>query len=226
MLKYAVLIDAGFVKRKIGTAKVPASSASYENFLDDLKKSTCLQGMLLHRIYIYDANPLDQKVSNPLSGASVDFASTPQFSHFKTVLADLKKIPFVSLRLGDLVQRGWKISKSKFKTKSTTITVADTDLIPEIQQKGVDMRIGLDIAALTLKKHVDVIVLVTADSDFVPAMKFARREGAQLYLVPLGNGLRDGMLEHADLVIDMPSYYQSNGKAASPAIASPAATKP
>lgn len=226
MLKYAVLIDAGFVKRKIGTAAAPASSTNYESFLEDLKQDQCLKGMLLHRIYIYDANPLEQKVSNPLSGASQDYGSTPQFAHFKAVLADLKKIPFVSLRLGDLVQRGWKIKKSKFKSKSTSITVTDTDLVPEIQQKGVDMRIGLDIAALTLKKHVDVIVLVTADSDFVPAMKFARREGAQLYLVPLGNGLRDGMLEHADLVIDMPSYYQSNGKTTSLVLAAPAPTKP
>ncbi len=64
------------------------------------------------------------------------------------------------------------------------------------------MRIGLDIASLTLKKQVQVIVLVTADSDFVPAMKFARREGAQLVLVSLGHGIKDGMREHADLVID------------------------
>ena len=73
---------------------------------------------------------------------------------------------------------------------------------PNIRQKGVDMRIGLDIASLTLKKHVEVIVLVTADSDFVPAMKFARREGAQLILVTLGHGIRDGLREHADIVID------------------------
>ena len=64
------------------------------------------------------------------------------------------------------------------------------------------MRIGLDIASLTLKKQVQVIVLVTADSDFIPAMKFARREGAQLFLITLGHGIKDGMREHADLVID------------------------
>ena len=66
------------------------------------------------------------------------------------------------------------------------------------------MRIGLDIAALTLKKIAQIIVLVSGDSDFVPAMKFARREGAQLYLVTLGHGVRDSMLDHADLKIDLP----------------------
>jgi uncharacterized LabA/DUF88 family protein len=71
------------------------------------------------------------------------------------------------------------------------------------QQKGVDMRIGLDIAALTLKRHADIIVLVAGDSDFVPAMKFARREGAQLFLVTLGHAIRSEMREHADLSLEV-----------------------
>jgi hypothetical protein len=33
-------------------------------------------------------------------------------------------------------------------------------------------------------------------------MKFARREDAQLFLVPLGNPMKDGMREHSDLVIE------------------------
>jgi uncharacterized LabA/DUF88 family protein len=66
------------------------------------------------------------------------------------------------------------------------------------------MRLGLDIAALTLKRHVEALVLVAGDSDFVPAMKFARREGVQLYLVTLGHSVRATMLEHSDLVLDIP----------------------
>ena len=76
------------------------------------------------------------------------------------------------------------------------------DLKPKIAQKGVDMRLGLDIASLTLKRQARIIALVTGDSDFVPAMKFARREGAQVFLVPLGHKIRDSMREHADLVLD------------------------
>lgn len=82
------------------------------------------------------------------------------------------------------------------------MTVTASDLRPDVKQKGVDMRIGLDIAALTLKEHVKVIVLVTGDSDFVPAMKFARREGAQLFLFTLGHGVYESMREHSDIVID------------------------
>lgn len=48
------------------------------------------------------------------------------------------------------------------------------------QQKGVDMRVGVDIASLAYKKQVDQIILIAGDSDFVPAAKLARREGVDL----------------------------------------------
>lgn len=75
------------------------------------------------------------------------------------------------------------------------------DLVPDIQQKGVDMRIGLDIATLALKRIVSGIVLVTGDSDMVPAMKFARREGLWIYLYTLGKPVRRELKVHADIVL-------------------------
>ena len=65
------------------------------------------------------------------------------------------------------------------------------------------MRIGMDIAALTLKKQVQAIVLVSGDGDFVPAMKFARREGVNLFLAPLGQRVKPSMLEHSDLLLEI-----------------------
>jgi uncharacterized LabA/DUF88 family protein len=53
-------------------------------------------------------------------------------------------------------------------------------------KKGVDMRIGMDIATLTLKKYAQIVVLVFGDSVFVFAMKFACRDGCQLLLYTLG----------------------------------------
>lgn len=57
----------------------------------------------------------------------------------------------------------------------------------------------MDIAALTLKKHVDVIALVTGDSDFIPALKFARREGKQVFLYTLGQKILPELYTHADI---------------------------
>lgn len=71
------------------------------------------------------------------------------------------------------------------------------------------MRLGLDIASITLKKHADVIVLATGDSDFVPAMKFARREGAQVFLLTFGHQVTDEVREHADLLLELPTQSPS-----------------
>ena len=53
----------------------------------------------------------------------------------------------------------------------------EKDFSLSVTQKGVDMRIGVDISSLSFKKQVDRIILISGDSDFVPAAKNARREG-------------------------------------------------
>lgn len=78
-------------------------------------------------------------------------------------------------------------------------TLRAMDLEPVFIQKGVDMRIGLDIASLALKRLVDAILLVTADADMIPAMKLARREGLRVFLHTMDTpNRRDELLAHAD----------------------------
>ena len=60
------------------------------------------------------------------------------------------------------------------------------------------MRIGLDITSITLKRQADVIILVSGDSDFVPAAKLARREGMQFILDPLWQNVSPDLSEHID----------------------------
>jgi uncharacterized LabA/DUF88 family protein len=76
--------------------------------------------------------------------------------------------------------------------------IADQDIRLHLQQKGVDIRIGIDIAALALKRQADTIVLLTGDSDFVPAAKLARREGVEFILDPLWQQVNDDLFEHID----------------------------
>ena len=76
--------------------------------------------------------------------------------------------------------------------------LADSDFAPTLRQKGVDMRIGLDIASITLKRQAQVIILVSGDADFVPAAKLARREGVQFVLDPLWHVISPDLFEHID----------------------------
>jgi uncharacterized LabA/DUF88 family protein len=50
------------------------------------------------------------------------------------------------------------------------------------------MRIGLDIASYSSNRCIDRIVLVTNDTDCVPAMKYGRKVGLQTVIVELPNG--------------------------------------
>src|SRR5208283_486660 len=74
----------------------------------------------------------------------------------------------------------------------------DSDYSYAASQKGVDMRIGLDIAAIAFKHQADQIVLVAGDSDFVPAAKLARREGLDFILDPMWKPIHPELFEHID----------------------------
>lgn len=202
---YAILIDAGFLKRKLGSQLDPLTVSKVEAFIQQVTGHPALHGLVLHRIYYYDAPPLTSRVNKPLNGGLIDFALTPLARATQSLNAALVRLPFFALRQGDLSFRGWRVKKSALPERQPEVTIKADDLLPDIQQKGVDMRIGLDIASLTLKQQVQVIVLVTGDSDFVPAMKFARREGAQLFLVTMGHNTKEDLLDHADLLLDLPS---------------------
>jgi uncharacterized LabA/DUF88 family protein len=107
--------------------------------------------------------------------------------------------PDFALREGETAVHGWSVGSKALRalTKTPRALVAQ-DLVPNIEQKGVDLRIGLDIARLSLRGLVDVIVVVTGDSDMVPAFKFARREGVRVYLDHMGHGIKRDLKAHAD----------------------------
>lgn len=56
---------------------------------------------------------------------------------------------------------------------------------------------------LDIPKHVAIILTSQMYADFVPPMKFARREGVQFVLVALGHDVHQDLLEHADFSISL-----------------------
>lgn len=63
------------------------------------------------------------------------------------------------------------------------------------------MKIGVDIASLAYKHQVDRIVLISGDSDFVPAAKLARREGIDFVLDAMHQPINPDLSEHIDGLI-------------------------
>ncbi len=202
--RYSILIDGGFARRKLGSAKNPATATEFKDLVKKIGEHALFFASKLHRVYYYDAVPYTREENKPLCGGKVDFSTTSMVQRSNKLFSELAQLPYIALRMGELAFMGWEVKPKLLHKNSNTKSLAIThaDLNPSIQQKGVDMRIGMDIAALSLKKIVQSILLVTGDSDLVPAMKFARREGLQVFLATLGQNVLPSMIEHSDMRID------------------------
>jgi len=147
--------------------------------------------------------PYCKKQHNPISGKAIDFSKTEIHAFQASFFEELKKKRKVALRLGVLEDRKrWIIKPTKTKEllnrKIKIKDLDENDVQFDFSQKRVDIKIGLDIASMTLKKQVDQLVLISGDSDFVPAAKLARREGVDFLLDPMWNPIKPHLFEHID----------------------------
>lgn len=216
-IRVAILIDGGyFIKRynalynKDGN-KSPATIASD---LYTISHAHVGKNNYLYRIFYYDCTPFSKKVHNPISKKCIDFSKTEEAVRRNEIINELKKKRKVALRLGNIKESNtWNIhGRTMKKLLNKEISVEDiqeTDIYYELRQKGIDMKIGVDIASLSLKGFVDKIVLISGDSDFVPAAKLARREGIDFVLDPMHcEHIAKDLYEHIDGLKSIPLYHQ------------------
>lgn len=203
--RFAILIDGGFFTRKLYSklGKKPPTVEDVIAEIDRIRSLDDFKGYELLRTYYYDAEPATGKITHPVTGDILNLADTPVFTKNKAFLQKLELQADISLRLGELSPRGYKLNHRAmvaegFKEKPPEAS----DFVPDIEQKGVDLRIGLDIARLSLRQLVRTIVVVTGDSDFIPAFKFARREGIRVVLVHMGHGVKRDLKAHTDGLIE------------------------
>lgn len=203
----AILVDGDFFIRRyryLSGNQPPQSVAHalHRMCLEHLQQADGTRE--LYRIFFYDCPPLTKKEHYPISGNPVDFSTTPTARWRTELHHQLCSLRKVALRLGYLSEHTgrWVLHPEKLKALlAGTISVrdlTDDDWFYDVIQKGVDMRIGLDIASMAYKKQVDQIILVGGDSDFVPAAKLARREGIDFILDPLWASIRNDLRVHVD----------------------------
>ena len=207
MSQTAILVDGGFY-RKIANHKwgllppLVSAQAMFIYCIRHLKERERLHD--LYRIFYYDCPPIKKQIYHPLTQSTVDFSKTEQYKWMSEFLDELKQMRKVALRLGSIDENNSSFTikyQPLKKLCAGTITISDlteNDFEPDIKQKGVDMKIGVDIASLAYKKQVNQIVLIAGDSDFVPAAKLARREGIDFVLDSLGAPIKDQLFEHID----------------------------
>lgn len=126
--------------------------------LDYGKLSLALaNGLDILRTYYYHCEPYQS--NPPTTEESKRLSSTQSFLH------TLKQLPRYEIRLGKLAFRG-----------------IGQDGKPILEQKRVDILLGVDLVSLSIKRSITHAILVTGDSDFLPAVQVARDEGVMVHL--------------------------------------------
>lgn len=203
--RFVLLLDGGFVIRKLKDADRCFPDADRVEALShrivDRCRSELGLGDLL-RIYFYHARPATADIVNPLDGARESLAKTRVARDHESLIDRLEVRPDFAVRLGETSVNDWRLGSAAIKNlRAGKSAIQARDLVPNISQKGVDLRIGLDMARLALRPIAQSIAVVSGDSDLVPAFKFARREGQRLLLWTLGHGVKREMYCHADRVV-------------------------
>jgi uncharacterized LabA/DUF88 family protein len=121
------------------------------------------------RTYYYHALPY---LSDPPTEAEQDF-----YRRKRNFYQVLESMPRMQVKLGRLEFRG-----------------QNADGKPIFEQKRVDLLFGLDLAVLATKHLITDAVLVTGDSDMLPAVELAKAEGV---IIKLYHGIKNR--PHSDL---------------------------
>lgn len=225
-IRVAILVDGSFfIKRVLSNKKRYFSEV--EEFTPK-QMVECLQEVIWrhlknghgseynyhYRTYFYDAPPLavdrahfplvEKGHTNQLVKV---FSKDPNVIFRQNILEELKRQKKLAVRLGTLkADKEWKIKdnvvQSLIKDERSFDSLTNDDFYYSTRQKGVDIKLGIDIATLSLNKQVERIVLIAGDSDFVPAAKLARVNGVDFILDAMRNPIEPSLFEHIDGLVN------------------------
>ena len=139
---------------------VKALKESFGKSAIDFSKFSALlaDGHPVLRTYYYYCMPYKSKT--PTAAESNRYAKAQKF------VDSLESLDRYSVRLGKLAYRG-----------------TNADGTPILQQKRVDILLACDLVLLASKQRIGRAVLITGDSDFIPAIEVAKNEGVEIELV-------------------------------------------
>lgn len=203
----AILVDGGYYRVRARDLWGNKSARDRAEELYDycmLHISEPTEPRDLYRIFYYDCPPMTRTITHPLTGASIDYsvmAGTRWSNDFYNNIAEKRK---VAVRMGELAE-----STASFILKDASLKellngtkavsdLKEADFRLDVKQKGVDMRIGLDVASLASGGYVDQIILIAGDSDFLPVAKMARRSGVDFILDPMKQQPKRNLRNHVD----------------------------
>lgn len=192
--RVALLIDGGHLRVLVRRH----SQQHYDpNYIEKVAHVCVDSSEEVFRIFYYDCAPYTGSAKLPISRAPHQFSGSSAWLH------ELAAKDLFAVRLGILKFRGYKLASRPPSGQA----LADSHFKPDFEQKGVDMRIGLDIATISGLRSVDRIILITNDTDCVPAMKHGRKAGIQVVLMKFpGARVAWELTHHADYHRPFPGW--------------------
>ena len=206
--KTAILVDGGYYRKRAialwGKNKTAAERA------DELFRYCLLhisepdEPRDLYRIFYYDCPPMTREIIHPLTKETISYAEMAGTRWTNAFFEALSKKRKFAIRRGEVAE-----SQATYILKPSALSeiISEKKLISDltkddfkldVKQKGVDMRIGLDVASLSYGKYVNQIVLIAGDSDFIPVAKMARKSGIDFILDPMKQHIKPKLSEHID----------------------------
>ena len=173
MARAAIFIDGGYLRR-ILTDHFNRARVDYSLLSQEMAGNTDIL-----RTYYYDCLPYQ---SDPPT-----LAEKRRFSKTEGFFATLRRLPRYEVRLGKLEYRGRNPQTGR----------------PSFAQKRVDALMGIDLALLSAQRSIADAVILTGDSDFLPAVEVAKSQGVLVRLYyhrsSCHNDLLDAMDERVEI---------------------------
>lgn len=154
MSKMAIFIDGGHINHLFKDNFVISNYfIDYEKFIKWISGTSTIL-----RAYYYDCLPY-----KPFKSTKKE---RERFSKKQKFFISLEKIPRFCVRQGKLAYRG-----------------NDDKGQPIFTQKRVDLLLGMDLGSIVSTRKVDEVAIVAGDSDFIPVIEFAKKEGVIVWLI-------------------------------------------
>lgn len=206
LMTTAIMVDGGFYLKRARILFGSKSPKDRAKELDDYCRDHIRKhgDRHLYRVFYYDCHPSDDVVWNPIENRNIGLAKSSIYKWSIDFHEELKSKRKFAIRMGETLktQDGFTMKKEAIKAimrgKRSVADLTIDDFRLDITQKGVDMKLGLDIASLAYMGKVDQIIMISGDSDFVPAAKLARRLGVDFILDPMWHPISKSLNEHID----------------------------
>ncbi len=190
-----IMVDGGFLHKTILKCekKQPDDSDDYVELIKKYINSVASDDEEVMRILFYDCYPYKPNKRNATEILPI-LKTRKRFSKKTSPLTKLGQSELIALRLGRLRLRG-------FRNVAESEDLKDESFKPIFEQKAVDVKIAVDMVVYSLHKLISRITLISNDTDLIPAMKEARRNGIQIKTVSYnGYNLNEQVIKHSDFV--------------------------